>query len=193
MLVIATSIVQLANGFFGTLHLVASGNRGLRRPRPGAQRLFRRLHPGRVWLQQDHRTDRSHSGLRRICRLGRCRHCHHAAPDRIARLGDPARDRRLRMCRDFCHDRELADRKGPAIRTRTSFLDLYGRHVPGSRAGPAFDCTSGYQGGGIVQCDRRTVRCGTGHGYRGPSRATPSEHARPHCPMVCSREPRPLL
>ena len=116
--------------------------------------------------------------------------CHHAAPGRIARLGDPARDHWLRLCRDFRHNRELADRKGPAIRARAGLLDLYGRHVPGSCAGPAFDSPSGYQGGGIVQCDRRTVRCGTDHGYHGPSRATPSERRGRRCPMVCSREPR---
>jgi hypothetical protein len=30
------------------------------------------------------------------------------------------------------------------------------------------------QGGGSVQCDRRTARCGTDYGYRRPSRAAPS-------------------
>ena len=171
------------------LSLIASGNRGLRRARPRAERLFRRLHPGGVSLRQRHRTDRSHSCLRRICRLGRRRHCHHAAPHRIARLGDPARDRWLRLCRDFRHHRELADRKGPTIRAWTSFLDLYGRCFPRSRAGPDLDSSRGSQVGGIVQCDRRTVRCGTGHSYHGPRRAAPSARRGCDCPMVCSREP----
>ena len=74
-LVIATSIVQLANGFFGTFVSLRVAIESFDVPRSRAQRLFRRLHPGRVSLRKDHRTDRSHSRLRRICRLGRRRHC----------------------------------------------------------------------------------------------------------------------
>ena len=44
----------------------------------------------------------------------------HPLPVRIARLGDPARDRRLRLCRDFRHNR-TADRKASSIRARHGF------------------------------------------------------------------------
>jgi hypothetical protein len=136
------------------LRLIASGNRELRRPRP----VSAPISPASPWGR--FAAAESSNGSVTFARTPHLPAwspppCHHAAPRRIARLGDPARDRWLRLCRDFRHNRELADRKGPAIRARTGLLDLYGRHVPSSCAGPAFDSSSGYQGGGIVQCDRR--------------------------------------
>ena len=148
------------------LRLIASGNRELRRPRPGAQRLFRRLHPGCVSVRENHRTDPHIRAYAAFAGLVAAAVAIMPLLNRIAFLGDPASNSRVRLRRHFRHDRELVERKGPAIRARTSFLDLYGRHVPCHRAGPALDSPSGYHGGGIVQCDRRTVRCSTDHGYR---------------------------
>jgi predicted MFS family arabinose efflux permease len=79
------------------LYLVARGRRVLRLPRPGVERVFRRLHSRRARLQQRYQTDRSHSGLRGIRGLGRRRRFRDAATGPITDLSVPARDYRFRV------------------------------------------------------------------------------------------------
>ena len=55
----------------------------------------------------------------------------------------------------------------PSERGRVFYL--YGRDVSCARAGPAFDNPRRYQGDRAVQYDRRAVRSGTDTGHRGPS------------------------
>ena len=71
-LVIATSIIQLANGFFGTFISLRVAIEGFDAPGPVLSAYFCRLHPGGVSLRQNHRTDWSRSAPHaRICWLGR--------------------------------------------------------------------------------------------------------------------------
>jgi MFS family permease len=61
-LIIATSGVQLANGFLAGGDREFRGDHGRSRP----QQLFRRLHVGRVALRTDHRAGWAHPRLRRL-------------------------------------------------------------------------------------------------------------------------------
>ena len=84
----------------------------------------------------------------------------------------------------------LTAKAQPSELGRVFLLDLYGRCFPRSRAGPDLDSSRGSQIGGIVQCDRRTVRCGTGHSYHGPRRCRPECAPRAVLVLWCAHANR---
>ena len=178
-LIIATSGVQLANGFFNTLislRVAIESFEATGRSRP--QQLFRRLHVGRVALRTDHRAGWAHPRLRRLRWDGGRGDRDDAAAARTAVLAGPAGGRRLRLRQALHHNRELAQRKGPAGGARADLFDLHGRHVPRPRAGTALDWAGRDRDGRTVQRDRRSVRRGIGHGEHDAGRATPVDRRR---------------
>ena len=88
-----------------------------------------------------------------------------------------ARGHRVRLLRDLRHDRELAQRQGPAVRTRTDLLGLHGRHFPGPCGWTAHDRPRADRDGYAIQCDRLPVRRGAGHGEHDQGRAAPDDSA----------------
>ena len=175
MLVVATSVVQLANGFFGTFISLRVAVEGFDFPGLVLSAYFAGFTLGAL------------IGIKVIERIGHIR-AYAAFAGMVAAaaslmpllvgspcLGNPARDCWFRMRRGFCGNRKLVDRKGGAVPTRESLLDLYGWNLPGSCAWAALHRTSRHQSGSIIQCGRHILRCGTGHGCRDASRPTPSE------------------
>ena len=124
-LILATSIVQLANGFFGTFVSlrVAGGDFGATMAGFVLSSYFAGYTVGAVRADMDHRTDRAHPRLRCIRRVGHRRDGGHVAPDRSGPVADLARDYRVWVRRTFRHDGELAERQGPTVRARTRLLD----------------------------------------------------------------------
>ena len=163
-LVVATSIVQLANGFFGTLFSLRVAIEGFRRIRYSAKRLLWRLHLRCIALRQIDRANWTYSRVCGICRAGCFRDCLDALVSRTPRLDDFSDYDRFRLCGNIRHHRKLAECKGVAGRAWAHLFDIYGRDIPGSRIGPAFNSPSGYQSCGAFQCNRRYVCRGIGNG-----------------------------
>ncbi len=90
----------------------------------------------------------------------------------------PARRRWVRLRRALHHDRELAQRKGPAIGARAGLLALHGRHVRRPSDGTAADRPGQDRDSSTIQCDRLPVRRGAGHGEHHPGRAAQGDHRR---------------
>ena len=136
-LIIATSGVQLANGFFNTLISLRVAIENFEATMAGLvlSSYFAGFNVGRVALRTDHRAGWAHPRLRRLRWDGGRRDRGDAAAARTAALAGPAGSRRLRLRRALHHNRELAQRQGRAGGARTDLFDLHGRHVPRPRAG----------------------------------------------------------
>src|SRR5262249_4827370 len=116
ILILATSLIQLANGFFGTFISlrVAIEDFGPTISGLVLSSYFAGLHTGRAALRRDHRTGWAHPRLCRPRRNGRRRDRGHAAAGGAALLVDPACGHRFWLLWSFHYHRELAQRQGRA-------------------------------------------------------------------------------
>ena len=140
-LIIATSVVQLANGFFGTFISLRVAIEDFGPTLAGlvlssyfAGFTIGALRCGRIIERVGHiRAYAAFAGLVVAATA--------AMPllSRPAAVAGPARDHRVRLRRAFRHDRELAQRQGQPSERGRSVLDLHGRHLPGPRVGTAPD------------------------------------------------------
>ena len=117
MLIVATSIIQLANGFFNTFISLrlAIGDFGAELDGLVLSSYFAGFTLGALRCGRIIERSRTHPCLCRLSWPGRRSNRGYADPDRTVVLDVSACDRRYRRRRSLCHDRELAQRQGPAI------------------------------------------------------------------------------
>ena len=120
-LIIATSGVQLANGFFNTLISLRVAIENFEATMAGLvlSSYFAGFNVGRVALRTDHRAGWAHPRLRRLRWDGGRRDRGDAAAARTAALAGPAGSRRLRLRRALHHNRELAEEPNLPVWSRS--------------------------------------------------------------------------
>ena len=133
-LIVATSVIQLANGFFSTLISLRVALEGFDATMAGlcSAATSPALRSARC-AATGSSPDRPHPRLCRLRRPGRRRDRRHAAPGRGAPLAGAACAGRLRLRRVVRHDRELAQRQVAARRAGPGLCGLHGRHLHGPR------------------------------------------------------------
>ena len=175
-LIVATSVIQLANGFFTTLISLRVALEGFA-PSMGGLVLssyFAGFTLGAV------RSDRIITRIGHIAQIRghrRRRDRRHAAARRPLALADPACADRLRLCRVVRRDRELAQRQVAARHAGPCLCGLYGRHLHGPRRWAIADRPDRRHGGRPLQRDRGPVRPGLG--ARRGTRAEPPRPLQP--------------
>ena len=177
-LIVATSAIQLANGFFGTFISLRIGSEDFSATMAGlvlssyfAGLTLGALRCGRIIERIGHiRAYAAFAGMVVAAT---------AAMPLLAGslvLAGAARGHRVRLLRDLRHHRELAECQGAAVRTRAGIFGLHGRHVRGPRTRTTADRPDRHRFSRTVQRHSGAFRHPAGHGEHKPGRAAADNH-----------------